>query len=101
MKFAKRVIWQNVIQTLVGPFAFFMLLVASIPLVLQFPYLLFIFLALLFPKIGLVVSEAIQSYFILILAIISTAFGKKFTAWKISTRENVFCEDLLRLKMLI
>jgi biofilm PGA synthesis N-glycosyltransferase PgaC len=101
IKISKSVIWQNVLLTLFSPFMFILLLVASVPLVLQFPYFLFVLLVLLLPKIGLVVSEAIQSHFILFFSIISASFGKKFSKWKISERKNVFCEELLRLNMLI
>jgi cellulose synthase/poly-beta-1,6-N-acetylglucosamine synthase-like glycosyltransferase len=101
IKISKSVIWQNVLVTLLSPFMFILLLVASVPLVLQFPYFLLVLLVFLLPKIGLVVSEAIQSHFILFFSIISASFGKKFSQWKISDRKNSFCEELLRLNLLI
>lgn len=101
IKISKSVIWQNILLTLLSPVMFILLLVASVPLVFQFPYFLLVLLFLLLPKIGLVVSEAIQSHFILFFSIISASFGKKFAIWKISERKDVFCEELLRLNVLI
>lgn len=101
IKTSKGIILQDVLLNLLSPFAFVLLVVTSVPLVLQFPYFLFVLLILLLPKIGLVVSEAIQGHLIVFFALISTSFGMKFAKWKIPARENVFCEELLRLNMLI
>jgi cellulose synthase/poly-beta-1,6-N-acetylglucosamine synthase-like glycosyltransferase len=101
IKISKGIVWQDVLLNLLSPFLFVLLLLASVPLVLMFPYLLLVLLIFLLPKIGLVISEVIQGQFILFFAIISTAFGKKFAVWNIPEREQVFREELLRSNKLI
>ncbi len=101
LKTSKTVILQDVLVNFLSPFAFILLLAVSVPLVLQFPYLLFVLLILMLPKIRLIVSEAIQGHLIVLLALISALFGRRFVIWNIPARENVFCKELLRLNMLI
>jgi len=98
---SKRVISQNVLVYLFSPPMFILLLIASVPLLLSFPYFLAVLVVFLVPKVRAYLFEVIQSYFVLFLTIFSTALGKKNLTWGKPEDRDLVTEDMLRQRLLI
>lgn len=98
---SKRAILRSILIYVLSPIMFILLLINTIPLLLNFPYFLVILAVLLVPKIRFYLFEAIQSYFLLFLTIFSIALGKKFSVWKKPKNRSWLTEDVLAEHMLV
>lgn len=98
---AKRVVVQNLFLYLFGPVVFILLLVATIVLLLNFPYFTLGFLILLVPKVRLNLFEVVQNYLLLFIGIFSLVLNKKFVVWDKPKDRTLLTEDMLRRYMLI
>lgn len=93
---SKRVIVQGFFNYVVGPVIFGAFAVATVFLLLSFPYFALIFLILLVPKVRSYLFEVVQNYFVLLLSIFSVVFGKKFLMWNQPKDRTLLKKDLLR-----
>ena len=98
---SKRVILQNILLYLLTPFMFVLLLVVTAYFLLMFPYLVLAFLLLLVPQVRRSFFEVIQSYIVLLLSIVSVAFGKRTLVWGKPPDRNLATEEMLHNRMLI
>jgi len=96
IKGSKRVIVQGFFNYVVGPVMFGALVVATVFLLLSFPYFALIFLILLVPKVRSYLFEVVQNYVVILLSIFSVFFGKKFSMWNQPKDRMLLREDTLR-----
>jgi cellulose synthase/poly-beta-1,6-N-acetylglucosamine synthase-like glycosyltransferase len=101
VKSAKRVVIQDVFLHLFAPVVFILLLVTTISLLLNFPYLAVLFLVFLVPKVGFNLLEVCQNYLILFIGICLFALNKKFVSWVQPEDRALLTENMLRQYMLI
>jgi len=103
----KRIAVFEIFSFLVNPLIFALLLFTTVILVLQCLLLSIIFLLillspLLISRIRFLFLNGIQSYFILLTALLALAFGKKFTVWEIPVeRKRLLTREMLENKDLI
>lgn len=96
IKGPKRVIVQGFFNYVVGPVIFIALVVATVFLLLSFPYFALIFLILLMPKVRSYLFEVVQNYVVLVLSIFAVVFGKKFLIWNQPKDRILLKKDMLR-----
>lgn len=98
---SKRIVFQNMLLYLFSPLMFVLLLITTLLLTVNYPFLLVISLILLVPKVRFHLFETAQGFFALFLAMFSIVFGKKMTVWNTPEDRNLFSEEILRQHMLI
>jgi len=91
----------NCMLHLFSPFAFVAFLVLSGFLVLSFPYFLVVLVFLLVPKTRFYSYEILESYMLLLLAILGAAGGRHFSVWnQPEDRTWLTKEALIRMDLL-
>ena len=101
IKTAKRVIFANVLVFLFCPFFFLIFLFLTIGTFTFYPYVGLIFLLLLAPKVGPMLIEVVQSYFVLLFSVFSVLFRRDFLIWKQPADRHLFTEKILKQHNLI
>jgi hypothetical protein len=92
IKSSRRIVVQAFFLYLVAPLMFISLVVTTVFLLFNFPYLLILLLTLLIPKVGKYIFEVIQNYVLLFLSQLMAFFRKKFIVWG-KPEDRVFIND--------
>lgn len=92
---------RGIFTYVVGPIASIGLVVSTIFLLFQFPYLFLVFLVLIIPKVESYFFESVQNYVILLLSIVSVVLNKRFLTWTQPADRVLLNEDMLRQHGLI
>ncbi len=98
---SRRVVLQNIIVYLISPFTFVAFVVTTILLVLAFPVVLAVLVALLIPRMRFYLFESIQGFLVLLFSILSIISGKKMIVWATPEDRTLLSEDILDQRMLI
>jgi cellulose synthase/poly-beta-1,6-N-acetylglucosamine synthase-like glycosyltransferase len=102
LTYPKRIILPEVFLYFLNPFFFIALVTITFLLILEYPLLLMSLLALLVPKVRFYFMEVVQDNLILLGAVISTVFNKKYVTWiKAEDSRLYITKDLLKSVELI
>ena len=101
IKIPKRVIVQGILMYIINPIMFLALIVTSIYLLFEFPYLSLIFLIFLIPYVNSYLFELIQNNLVLFISMIAVLINKKFVVWKKPKDRTKLQEGVLRRYKLI
>jgi cellulose synthase/poly-beta-1,6-N-acetylglucosamine synthase-like glycosyltransferase len=101
IKDSKSVVIQDILLYLVNPLMFILLVVATIFLLLNFPFFTILFSVFLIPKVRVYSFEAVQNYLLLLLAMFYVVFGKNFVVWSKPQDRTFIQESMLRTFKLI
>lgn len=94
-KNSKKIILWNLIIHFLSPTIFVLLSVATVFMILNFPYLALAFLVLLIPKVRLYLFETVLGFFTLFLAVFAVAFKRRFVVWSKPEARALITEDML------
>jgi len=81
VKTTKRTIVPNVFLYLISPISFAILIVLTVFMVLNFPFLLFLFALLIVPRIRFYFYEILESNMLLLVATLGVVMDKRFSIW--------------------
>lgn len=96
IKIPKRVIVQGILMYIINPIMFLALIVTSIYLLFEFPYLSLIFLIFLIPYVNSYLFELIQNNLVLFISMIAVLVNKKFVVWKKPKDRAMLRDGVLR-----
>ena len=101
IKSFKRVILTNTFTYLFGPVFFIVFMSLTIITFIMYPYFLLLLFLFFVPKIGPLLLEVFQSYFVLFFSILSVCFRRNFLIWKQPADRYLITEEMLRSHNLI
>jgi poly-beta-1,6-N-acetyl-D-glucosamine synthase len=93
---ARRTLSMNTFIYLFSPVFFIIFIGFTLPVFIAYPFMVFLLLLLLVPKVGSIVIEAFQSFFVLFLGILSVFSKKNFLMWKKPNDRQIFTEKMLK-----
>ena len=82
IKAPKRVIIQGILMYFINPIMFILLVMSSLYLLFEFPYLSLSFLIFLVPPVNFYLFELAQNHLILFISMLSVLLNKKFVVWE-------------------
>jgi len=101
IKVGKGVIVKNLILYLIAPIIFFIFVVSTICIFINYPHTAFLLVPLFIPKVRIYATEMFISYTALAFAVLLSIFRKKSLVWKSLRNETFITKDMLEQKNLI
>jgi len=93
---AKRVIYANIFIYLLSPIFFALFLFVTMLVLFYYPYFALFLLVFLIPKVGPMLIDLVQNYFVLLVGLLAVALDKRFIVWNKPADRYLLTEDILR-----